>query len=132
MPPRMTTAKTVPNQSYGVVGRERLASAKTMPATAALAPGRPAEQHAEPAVVDAEGGRHRAVLGEGAHAAAGNVSRSTRCPPPTSSSANPNAKIRVTGSASGPSVERARRVRVVRSAAPPEVGAPHIRGQLDR
>ena len=37
-----------------------------MPATAAVAPATPAEQRAEPAVVDAEGGGDRPVLREGA------------------------------------------------------------------
>ena len=65
MPPRMTTAKTMPNHSNGVDGVIALLSAHSMPATAAVAPASAGEQHAQPAVVDAERGGDRAVLGEG-------------------------------------------------------------------
>lgn len=41
IPPRMTTAKTVPNHSYAVSGVSALDSAKTIPARAAVAPTTP-------------------------------------------------------------------------------------------
>ena len=64
MPPRMTTAKTMPNHSNGVDGVKALLSARQHAGDGGGGAGEAGEQHAEPAVVDAERGGDRAVLGE--------------------------------------------------------------------
>src|SRR6185437_6369198 len=48
IPPRMTTANTMPNHSYAAVGLSALVSANTIPAAAALAPATPTSTSANP------------------------------------------------------------------------------------
>ena len=76
IPPRMTTANTMPTHSNASGGMTAL-TANSIPADAAASPATPPSMP-EPAVVHAECGGDRPVLGEGAQRPAENVRSAPR------------------------------------------------------